>query len=131
MHENLDPLPPWSVLLGEAEAVIRRITRQMPAPLRERAAEVPVTYERRPGPALLADGLEPDLLGLFVGVAYPHGESGLHDLPAQVLLFLENIWEFAQEEGNSFGEEVRKTYLHEIGHFLGLDESDLWDRDLG
>ena len=27
-------------------------------------------------------------------------------------------------------EEIRVTVLHEIGHFLGLDENDLADRDL-
>jgi predicted Zn-dependent protease with MMP-like domain len=30
----------------------------------------------------------------------------------------------------TFREEVRRTYLHELGHYLGLDEDDLADRDL-
>ena len=31
------------------------------------------------------------------------------------------------DEQKMFREEVRKTYLHELGHYLGLDEDDLVD----
>ena len=46
------------------------------------------------------------------------------------LLFLGNILEEADEAGTTFEEEVGRTYLHELGHYLGLDEDALAERDL-
>jgi len=43
---------------------------------------------------------------------------------------LENILEEAEDAGTTFEEEVRRTYLHELGHYLGLDEAALAARDL-
>jgi predicted Zn-dependent protease with MMP-like domain len=73
--------------------------------------------------------LDPDLLGLFVGD--PLAEAGQSSaLPAQILLFVENLWDFAEEDIEIFLEEVQTTYLHELGHYLGLDEIDLEERGL-
>jgi len=33
-------------------------------------------------------------------------------------------------EEDSYREEVRITFLHELGHYLGLDEGDLFQRGL-
>ncbi len=71
-----------------------------------------------------------DTLGLFVGEAFPEAFAGIHDLPPQILLFLENIWSYAEQQIPAYREEIRRTYLHELGHYLGLDESDLTARDL-
>ena len=48
----------------------------------------------------------------------------------QIILYLENILEECEEAGTGFSEEVRRTYLHELGHYLGLDEDALAARDL-
>ncbi|MBL9126699.1 MAG: metallopeptidase family protein, partial [Verrucomicrobiales bacterium] len=47
-----------------------------------------------------------------------------------ILLFLENLWEFVEGDSDGYYEEVRTTYLHELGHYLGLDEIDLEERGL-
>ena len=41
------------------------------------------------------------------------------------------IDEFCADEGEDFDDEVRLTYLHELGHHLGWDEGDLEARGLG
>jgi predicted Zn-dependent protease with MMP-like domain len=87
-----------------------------------------VIYEPRLNDALLADGYESDLLGLFVGPSF--GDEGKVPLPPQIILFLENLWEMAEEDDAFYREEVRTTYLHELGHYLGLDEIDLEERGL-
>jgi len=51
-------------------------------------------------------------------------------MPSQIILFLENLWDFAESDENVFCEEVHTTFLHELGHFLGLDEDDLTERGL-
>ena len=78
----------------------------------------------------MKDGLEPDILGLFVGTPFPAETLDTDPIPAQIILFLENIWEFVDGDTPLFREEVRRTYLHELGHYLGLDEDDLVERDL-
>ena len=121
----------WHRLLTAAQDEVRRLVESLPHELREEARRVPVTYEPRPNEQMLRDdGIDPDTLGLFVGVAMPESDSGLHDLPAQVILFLENIWDFVDHDTKAYREEVRVTLLHELGHYLGLDEDDLSARDL-
>ena len=46
-------------------------------------------------------------------------------MPPQILLFVENIWDFAEGDEDVFCEEVRVTYYHELGHYLGLEEDEL------
>ena len=120
----------WQQRVALAEAEVQRTLRALPRPLRERATALPVTYEPRPNPELVDDGIEPDTLGLFVGE--PFAERGLttEPLPSQIILFLDNLWDFADGDEAIYREEIRTTYLHELGHYLGLDEIDLEDRGL-
>ena len=99
-----------------------------PHQLRERAAALPVTFEPAPNPQLQTDGIESDTLGLFTGSEF--AEESHVPMPPQIILFLENIWEVAENDENVFREEVATTFLHELGHYLGLDEADLADRGL-
>jgi predicted Zn-dependent protease with MMP-like domain len=120
--------PDWERLralaLGEVEATLAKL----PAPLRESARRLPVTFERTPNRALQADGVAPDTLGLFCGPDFadePHAT-----LPPQIILFLENIHDLAEGDDEIFLDEVHLTYLHELGHYLGLDEDELTERGL-
>jgi len=110
--------------LDEAEATLKAL----PEPLRERARLVPVTLEAVPSQGLVADGIALDTLGLFVGPGF--AEEEFVPMPPQIILFLENLWEQAEQSEEWFVEEVHTTYLHELGHYLGLDEDDLADRGL-
>ena len=120
----------WKDLLRIAEAEVEKTIERLPEPLRARARELPVTYERAPSPELQADAIEPDTLGLFVGEEYAEVGSTLAPLPAQIILFLDNLWDFAEGAPEVYRDEVQATYLHELGHYLGLDEIDLDDRGL-
>ena len=120
----------WNHLHALAQAEINATLAALPKPLRAQARQLPVTCELRPNAALLADGVEADTLGLFVGEAFPDSESGALQLPAQIILFLENIWELAEEDEAIYREEIRTTLFHELGHYLGLDEIDLEERGL-
>lgn len=126
------PLPAHQFrrLLLAAEKEIERTMRSLPAPLREKAKLVPIICERAPSPEVQSENIEPDTLGLFVGEAFPDAYAGAHDLPAQVILYLENIWDYANHDPDFYREEVRRTLLHELGHYLGLDEDDLAEREL-
>jgi len=101
----------------------------LPAELRSRLAAVAVVLQSRPNKDQLAGGIESDCLGLFTGPSLRDGDEGA-PLPPQIILYLENIWEEALDGGRSFREELRRTFLHELGHYLGLEEDDLAVRDV-
>lgn len=118
----------WDELCGLATKEIENTLERLPEPLQERAAKLPVTFEKRPNLELQADGIEVDTLGLFVGPEM--SEEEMVPMPSQIILFLENLWEAAESNQTVFLEEVNTTFLHELGHFFGLDEDDLFDRGL-
>jgi predicted Zn-dependent protease with MMP-like domain len=115
----------WRALaLAEVEATLA----ELPGPLQEQARKLPVTFEHVPNAGLVADGVEPDTLGLFVGPEF--ADEGKVPMPPQIILFLDNVRDFAEADPEIFREEVRITLLHELGHYLGLDEDALTDRGL-
>lgn len=112
-----------------ARRIVVETMHRLPAALREAARQVPVCFEDFPAEALVADGLDSGILGLFIGTPR-HEHANEPGPPPQIILYLENIREESLEAGTTFCEEVRRTYLHELGHYLGLDEADLAERDL-
>ena len=111
-----------------ATAEVEAVLISLPAPLREEAKQLPVTLERIPNAQLLEEGIEADTLGLFTGAEF--AEQGYIPMPSQIILFLENLWNYAESDENAFREEIRTTFLHELGHFFGLEEEDLLERGL-
>jgi predicted Zn-dependent protease with MMP-like domain len=98
--------------------------------VRTAAEAAAVCFEPVPNDAILAEGWEPDILGLFVGHEHGGELSDGQPLPPQILLFLENIWDYAEGDEAIFRDEVRLTYLHELGHYLGWDEDEVARRGL-
>jgi len=90
----------------------------------------PVCSAPRPNAALLAEGWEPDLLGLFIGHEHHAELAEAQPLPPQILLFLENIRDYAGDDEETYRDEIRLTYLHELGHYLGWDEDEIARRGL-
>lgn len=114
-----------------AEQVVRSAQARLPAEVRAAATSLPVCCEPVPNDDILAEGWEPDILGLFVG--HEHGGDlldSVQPLPSQILLFLDNIWDLAEGDEGVFRDEVRLTYLHELGHYLGWDEDEVARRGL-
>ena len=113
-----------------AQQVVEAARRRLPAEVRDAAAQVPVCYEPCPNDAILAEGWEPDILGLFVGHEHLGELADAQPLPPQILLFLENILDAAEGDLAVYRDEVRLTYLHELGHYLGWDEEEIARRGL-
>jgi predicted Zn-dependent protease with MMP-like domain len=118
----------WNWLLETARQEVEQTVANLPPDLQRHAETIPVTYESWPSEELIADGWEEDLLGMFVGD--PLGIAEASGAPRQILLFLENLWDFAEGDPGIYREEVHITYIHEFGHFLGLDEDELAERGL-
>jgi len=113
-----------------ARPVVENALRRLPPNVREAAMAVPVCYEPHPNDDLIADGLDADILGLFVGHEHLGDLGESTTLPPQILLFLENIWDLAEGDQAVYRDEIRLTYLHELGHYLGWDEDEIARRGL-
>lgn len=106
----------------------------LPERFRELLAEVVVSVEEVPAEAILKEetpALDPELLGLFVGVSLRERSSfgPVGTLPARILLFKRNLERYA-EDARDLRHEIAITLYHELGHYLGLDEGELEDLDL-
>lgn len=125
-----DTAPDLARLTQLAADTVGAAQRRLPPEIRPLARKVPVHYEALPADDVTAEGFEPDILGLFTGNA--HGTELAYDTPAppQIILYLENLWDFAGHDVEIFRDEARLTYLHELGHYLGWDEDDLTARGL-
>lgn len=117
-------------LAARAESVVRGVVDSLPDDLRAMADEVPVFYKTDIARHWLLDGVEPDSLGLFSGPSRTDPDDFESPEVPAITLFLRNLRDYCAEEGLSFEEEVRVTYLHEFGHYLGLEEGDMDARGL-
>lgn len=113
-----------------ASEVVSSTIDHLPDEIRPRALQVPVHFQSQPDDSVRAEGFAPDILGLFSG--QPHGtEYQTNDpSPPQIILYVDNIWEWTENDIAAFEDEVNLTYLHELGHYFGWDEDDLAARGL-
>lgn len=118
----------WEHLKHIALQTIEATLAELPEPLQQQAEALPVTFEMVPNVELQADGIKADTLGLFTGADFTDADTTV--LPPQIILFLKNVWDFSENDEEIFRTEIRITFLHEMGHFFGLDENDLADRSL-
>lgn len=121
--------PAFDRLLELARNEVQTAIDALPDELRPAAKTVVVTLEPTPNDGLVADGIAPDTLGLFLGESMADPPNS-HPQPTQIILFLENLWQFAEHNEAVYLDEVRITYLHELGHYFGFDEDDLEERGL-
>ena len=109
-------------MCGIAEDVAARTLKRLPSDLREAAERCRIEMECMAEVMDAEDGLDDGLLGLFEGNSRFEPEPESADELPRIRLFLDNLWDFSDGELRAFREEVRITLLHELGHYLGLDE---------
>jgi len=118
---------PASCSRGKFEAAVEEARNSLPPEFAGKIRDLPIVVEEVPPAALLLalENPDPDLLGLFIGT--PLTEKSYNEvpgLPEAVYLFKRNL-ERACAGGEDLIEEIRVTLLHEIGHYLGMDEDAL------
>ena len=114
-----------------AARTVAQIRSELPGNVQAAAAECPAVLLTMDAWAVEQDEpVDEELLGLFLGVSRVDGlPSDPGDAP-RILLFLDNLWAFCGEDRDIFAGEVETTFLHELGHYLGLDEDEVADRGL-
>jgi predicted Zn-dependent protease with MMP-like domain len=125
------PEAPWHLAQDRFDRCVEAALGELPAKARKLLENVPIVVEDYPSDALVADGLDPRLLGLFTGPSLAEETNVMPQSAVlqQIFLFQRNIERQAQTP-EEVEEEVRMTLLHETGHFFGLDEADLADAGL-
>ena len=108
--------------------LVRRALAELPAPYRERLANVDVVVERRPRRHhLRSAGLAPGetLFGLYEGVPLVARTSdyGLV-LPDKITIFQEPLERQFLDDAE-LAVEVRRTVLHELAHHFGTSDEEL------
>ena len=117
-------------LEARVASVVTKTVAELPGDLRRLAEGVPVFCEWEIADHWLEDGVAADTMGLFSGpsLADPEDPDCLES-PC-ITFFLAELWDYCEEDPEIFEEEVRVTYLHEFGHYLGLEEDEMEERGL-
>ena len=106
----------------------RQIIEALPKQFQEKAASIEILVQDWPtAEELASSGLSQDegLYGLFIGRAETERGFGDEDpLPDRIILYRGPLEEDFPDM-NERKEEIRKTLLHEIGHFFGLSEEEI------
>ncbi len=131
----LDPeqFPPVLRLSDQDFAkVVEKAIASLPEQSREPLQNALITVAAFPSDELLQGGeVSPMVLGLFVGTPIdersPYEAS--HHQTAQIYVFKNNLERFCRSK-EELHEQIGVTLLHEVGHLLGLDEDELYDRGL-
>jgi len=130
-----EDFPRPAALSHEAfEAAVEDALLELPEGVRRYLANVAISVEDLPNDEdlLAADPpLSPAILGLFRGA--PYGRKASMDpwshFPSAIVLYQRNLERYARSR-DEVVEEIRRTLVHEVGHFLGLDEDELYERGL-
>lgn len=128
---ELDPerhFRPHRLDAAEFDRAVEDVLAGLPDEFAEYLENVEIGVEDSPAPELLGDddsdddgGLEPDLLGVYIGQTVDAEEGSL---PDRVVLFQRNL-ENISPDRETLLEEIRDTLLHEVGHHFGMDEETL------
>jgi predicted Zn-dependent protease with MMP-like domain len=126
--------PPVQLSAADFDRAVEDALLELPEGVRAWLANVAITVEPLPADADLEGAeppLPPSILGLFRGA--PLGDKASMDpwshFPSSIALYQRNL-ERAARSRRELIEQVRVTLLHEVGHFLGLDEEELYERGL-
>ncbi len=104
------------------EEIVEQALAQLPEKFRSRLTNVAILIEDRPAEPSDDHTL---LLGLFHGVPLTEKSVFYAGFPDQIILYQKNI-EAVSGNDRELRRQVRATLLHELGHYFGLSEEELW-----
>lgn len=114
----------------EFQSLVEQALADLPEMFRERLENISIAVLDYPSEEVL-QSLSPrpsryNLLGIYIGVPYTRRPgyplSGM--LPDRIELYRRNL-EAISSTREELVRQVRKTVIHEIGHYFGLDENTL------
>jgi predicted Zn-dependent protease with MMP-like domain len=109
----------------EFEEVVEQALESLPSEFQDLLENIAVVVEEEPSPDDLDshDSHDEELLGLFRGVPRTQATTNmLPMLPNRIAIFRGPILRMASSREEAI-EEIRKTVIHELGHYFGLDDA--------
>ncbi len=108
--------------------MVDEVIDELPAWVVDRVDNLIIVVEERPTPEQDPHG---DLLGIYEGVSLPDRSGDYWGvMPDQITIFRQPHVALGLTEVE-LRNEIRRTVLHEVGHYLGLDDRRLhelgWD----
>jgi predicted Zn-dependent protease with MMP-like domain len=107
------------------ESLVADALDELPGWVQEAMDNVAVVVEDRPPDD------DPDLLGLYEGIAQTERESYAGALPDRITLFRSTIEAEAGEDDEELRAQIAETVVHEIAHHFGISDDRLealgWD----
>ncbi|MFN8506689.1 MAG: metallopeptidase family protein [Dehalococcoidia bacterium] len=114
--------------------LVREAVAELPRELLERVQNVAIVIEWRPTARdRKSAGVGPGrtLLGLYHGIPLTkRGEYYNLVPPDKISIYQEPIEAFCRDD-DEIREQVRKTVLHELGHYFGIDDDRLHELGMG
>jgi len=121
---------------GHFVRLVEEVLDSLPMEFRERIHNLAVIVEDRPKMRKKARGLggksdphKPRSLSMGVFQGVPTTQKSVFDLPLgpnRIVLYQKSIEAVCRNDAE-IRHEVRQTVLHELGHYFGMDESQLKD----
>jgi len=118
---------------SEFKRLVLQALEEVPDQFRDALQNIDIQVRWRPTPAELrrAGVRRGSLFGLYVGV--PLTKRGQHysmTVPDTILVYQHTHERHCRSDAEIV-EQVRQTVLHEIGHYLGIDEDRLQELGIG
>ncbi|MGD9933878.1 MAG: metallopeptidase family protein [Dehalococcoidia bacterium] len=114
--------------------LVREAVATLPRALLNRVQNVDIVVERRPSLAdrrLAGISSRETLLGLYHGIPLTErGEYYNLVLPDRISIYQEPIEDMCSG-ADEIREQVRRTVLHELGHYFGIDDDRLEELGMG
>ena len=99
------------------DAMVERALDGLPEKFGDEMKNIAVTVQHEPGP--------PGLLGLYQGIPLTKRGSGYAGvLPDRITIYARAICAICNTE-DQVAEQVRRTVIHEVGHYFGIGDDRL------
>jgi predicted Zn-dependent protease with MMP-like domain len=124
--------PRLRVTPEEFEGLVERALDELPEEFAELMDNVVVAVEEEPSEEDLAsleddDPEDPErgeLFGLYLGVPRTEREGLSQAMPDRIVVFSGPILRACRSRAEAI-DEIRRTVLHELGHYFGMEEEDM------
>ncbi len=114
----------------EFDRAVQRAVGRIPREIRKHLDNMVISVQKRPSKELLEEmGLPPDepLLGVYTGASLlERSHFDMMQYPDTIQIFQEPLEEMC-ESLEELEEEIEITVVHEVAHFIGMTEEELFE----
>ncbi len=110
------------------EAIVAQVLAQLPARFRQHIHNVAVVVQDRADEEILElAGIDDpmELFGFYTGIPLTERTADYGLVPPDVIYIFQRPIEAVCENDDQVRAEIRKTVLHELAHYFGIDEDRL------